>query len=275
MRGVKRWSGVTLMTVICAMWLIPITFTVLTAFKGAREFTMGSVLDVPQGNGLLANITGAWQLGNLGQGFINSLLYATVGSALAVLFGSLAAYAIAHLRIRAGFTLFLLMFVGTLFPFQMLIVPLYQAYTNLGLYNSRLGMFIFYTGIAIPFCLFTLRNYFLTIPIEVIEAAIIDGCSRFRVYRSILMPLARSALYVLFLTQFVWIWNDLLFGLTLTQTDDVRPVMVGIASITGTYGSGSVPELMAAALVVSLPEIALFAIFQRYFMQGMKLTTVG
>jgi multiple sugar transport system permease protein len=274
-RGIRRWGGAGLMACISVIWLIPIAFTVLTAFKTTREFTLGSVLDVPQQFGIGENISSAWQLGNLGQGYINSLLYASAGAICAVLFGSLAAYGIVHLRIRGGFTLFLLMFVGTLFPFQMLIVPLYRAYTLLGLYNTRLGMLIFYTGIAIPFCLFVLRNYFTTIAAEVLEASVIDGCSRLRVYWSIVLPLARPALYILFLTQFVWIWNDLLFGLTLSQTGDIRPVMAGLSTLTGTYGSGSVPELMAAALVVSGPAILLFFLFQRYFMQGMQVTALG
>jgi multiple sugar transport system permease protein len=274
-RKVRRWSGAGLMACISVVWLVPIAFTVLTAFKTTREFSMGSVLDFPQQFSIGGNISAAWQLGDLGQGFINSLLYATVGAICAVFFGSLAAYAIVHLRIRGGFTLFMLMFVGTLFPIQMLIVPLYRAYSAVGLYNTQLGMLILYTGIAIPFCLFVLRNYFTTIAPEVLEASVIDGCSRLRVYWSIVLPLARPALSILFLTQFVWIWNDLLFGLTLSQTSDVRPVMAGLASLTGTYGSGSVPDLMAAALVVSGPAIVLFFLFQRTFMQGMRLTTVG
>jgi len=275
MRGMTRWVAAGLMTVVCVAWLVPLVFTALTAMKTTRDFTLGSVLDLPQRVVILDNIAAAWRLGDLGQGFANSLLYATVGSGGAILCGSLAAYAVVHLRIRAGFAIFLLIFVGTLFPFQMLIVPLYQTYTAVGLYDTHLGMLIFYTAIATPFCLFVLRNIFLTIPAEVMEAAVIDGCSRFRVYWSILMPLSTSALCVLFLTQFVWIWNDLLFGLTLAQTSAIRPVMVGISSLTGQYGSGSVPDLMAGALVVSLPEIALFFLFQRYFMQGMRLTAAG
>jgi methylglyoxal synthase len=98
-----------------------------------------------------------------------------------------------------------------------------------GLYDTFLGMILFYIAICIPFCTFIFRNYFLTLPGEVLEAAKLDGCSNLKAYWKIFMPLSKPAIAVLLLFQFTWVWNDLMFGMVLTRSTEVRPIMVGLA----------------------------------------------
>ena len=194
----------------------------------------------------------------MGAGFLASLSYGVVGAGMAIVCASLGAFAITRLRIRAPFFWFFLVFSGTIVPFQMYLIPLFQTYNNVGLYDTWLGMVLFYTAIAIPFSLFVMRGAFSTISREVLEAARLDGCRDFDVYWRICMPLARGSIAVLFLFQFTWIWNDLIFGLVLSTSDGVRPIMPSLAGMQGLYATQGPPIVLAAALIASLPTILLF-----------------
>jgi ABC-type glycerol-3-phosphate transport system permease component len=194
------------------------------------------------------------------------------GAALAILFASLGAYSITRLRIRFRFFWFVLVFSGTLFPFQMYVIPLFKLYQNTGLYDTRLGMICFYTAISIPFCLFVMRSFFVTIPGELQDAARLDGCGDLTIYRRIFLPLAKAPIAVLFLFQFIWIWNDLLFGLVLSTSDGVRPIAPTVAGLQNQYASSGQPLVLSAALIASLPTVVLFLLLGRYMMQGLQLT---
>lgn len=150
-------------------------------------------------------------------------------------------------------------------------------YISTGLYDTLWGMILFYIAICIPFCTFIFRNYFLTLPEDILEAARLDGCSNFKAYWKIYMPLSKPAIAVLFLFQFTWVWNDLMFGMVLTRSINVRPTMVGLAQLQGfRAGSGTdIPSLMAGAIAASAPTILLFVFLRRYFIEGMHLTTAG
>jgi multiple sugar transport system permease protein len=157
----------------------------------------------------------------------------------------------------------------------MYLLPLFYMFQATSLYDTQIGLITFYTAIAIPFCLFVLRNHFITISKEVVEAAKMDGLTNFGIYRKIMMPLSVAPIAALFLFQFTWIWNELLFGITLARSADVRPVMAGLAGMRGIYASQNTPGVLAGALLASIPTILLFIFLGRYLLQGMTLTTSG
>ena len=216
----KAW-----LLVLGMVWLLPLWLLVITPMKSTPEYTDGSQWALPTHPlRLFSNLRTAWDSAGLGPGFVASLTYGLTGASLAILFGSLGAYAITRLGVRLGFFWFILVFSGTIFPFQMYLIPLFNLYLRTGLYDTWLGMALFYTSIAIPFCLFVMHGFFSTIPHEVQDAARLDGASDFRIYWRIFMPLAWGPIAVLLLFQFTWIWNDLLFGLVLSTSDGVRPI---------------------------------------------------
>lgn len=263
------------MTLLVIVWLIPLLITFMTALKTAKEAASSYPWEMPQGFALVENVKWAWNKGRLGQSFGQSVVYAGVGSAFAIALASLAAFSLAQLRPKRAFTWFLLIYAGTIFPFQMYLLPLFYLYQRTGLYDSRIGLTLFYTAIAIPFCLFVLRNQFTTIDYEIVEAAKLDGLSNFGIYRRIYMPLSLAAVAALFLFQFTWIWNDLLFGLTLAKSPDVRPIMAGLAGLRGTYSAANTPGVLAGALLASVPTLLIFIALGRYLLRGMTLTTSG
>lgn len=275
MRSLVRIAIIITASFLAALWLLPLGSTFLTALKSPKEAAHEPFWSLPSRIALFENIRFAWDTGRLSSGFMSSVVYAAIGASGAVLLASAAAYALAHLRPPGSFSLFLLIYSGTLFPFQMYLVPLYKFYQNVGLYDSRLGLLLFYVTISIPFCLFVLRNYFTTIPREIVEAAKLDGLSNFGVYWRMYLPLSLAPIATLFVFQFTWIWNDLLFGITLAKSTETRPIMAGLASLRGIYSGQNIPGVLAGALIASAPTIAIFLALQRYFIRGLTLTTRG
>ena len=260
--------------VLALVWLLPIWLLVTTPMKSTPEYTDKSQWALPTHPlRLFSNLRTAWDSAGLGPGFVASLSYGFTGAALAILFGSLGAYAITRLNVRLGFFWFILVFSGTIFPFQMYLIPLFNLYTRTGLYDTWTGMALFYTAIAIPFCLFVMHGFFSTIPQEVQDAARLDGASDFRIYWRIFLPLAGGPIAVLLLFQFTWIWNDLLFGLVLSTSDGVRPITPSLLGLQGVYANSGPPVVLAGALIGSLPTVFLFVFLGRYLLRGLVLST--
>jgi multiple sugar transport system permease protein len=263
------------MGALAAAWLVPLWLVVISAMKSTPEYVHdASQWALPRAPlTLFQNMSAAWTLGGIGPGFLASLIYGVCGASLAIIFASLGAYSITRLRIRGRFFWFLLVFSGTLFPFQMYLIPLFKLYEDTGLYDTWIGMICFYTAIAIPFCLFVLRSFFATVPRELQEAARLDGGTDFGIFWRIFVPLARAPMAVLFLFQFTWIWNDLLFGLVLSTSSGIRPINPSLAGLQGTYASAGTPTVLGGALLASLPTVLLFLLLGRSIMQGLTLTT--
>ncbi len=274
-RTVIRTVLLVSLTIVVVIWLVPLGISFMTSLKSSQEYAQTARWELPKQIALKENLVFAWNTGHLGSSFTRSLTYASVGAALAILLASLAGFALVQLKIWNTFFWFLLIYSGTIFPFQMYLLPLFYMYQKTNLYDTQLGMLCFYTAIAIPFCLFVLRNQFTTISGEIIEAAKMDGLSNFGIYLRMYMPLSIPAIAALFLFQFTWIWNDLLFGITLAKSPNVRPIMAGLASLRGTYSADNTPAVLAGALMASLPTVIIFILLGRYLLRGMTLTTSG
>jgi multiple sugar transport system permease protein len=252
------------------LWFVPTYLLLVNGMTPAGRYS-GSPRWLPDGFGLLGNIRSAWVDAALGPALLNSLMYALVSALLAVVVSSLAAFATVVMSVRRRVLWFWLIYVGTLLPLQVFIQPLFSAYAKTDLYDTQLGLIIIYVAFCIPFAYFVMRNYLSTIPPEVTEAARIDGASWWRLFWRIHVPLSRSAMVAAFVFQFVAVWNDLLFGISLTTSPNIRPVMAALADLQGTYAGTAPPVALGGALVVSLPTIVLFFAAQRFFVSSLKL----
>jgi multiple sugar transport system permease protein len=269
--SLKQVITYAVLSVAAILWVLPVWWAVINASKSTSDFFAHPFYAIPREFNLLSNISTAWSAAGLGTGFINSIIYGVVGAAASIVIASLAAYGIVVLRIRGAFTIFLIIFSGTVFPLQMYIIPLFRMYNDIGLYDSRLGMIIFYTAISVPFCTLVLRGFYSTVPRELREAALVEGAREVRILRSVYAPLSISAALVLFLFQFTWIWNDLLFGIVLTSSPSDRPVMASLSSLMGVYGGSSLPVELAGTLIAASPMLVLFFCLRRFFTQGLSL----
>jgi ABC-type glycerol-3-phosphate transport system permease component len=276
-RRAERAGGRWLVLPIAALTLAfvtPFYYLFVTVFKTSEEYATSGVLEPPQSLApLLDNIVQAWTIASLGPASFNSLTYALCGAGLAVAFAAAAAYGMTRLRLLGANGWFMLIFTGTLFPFQMYLVPLLFGYQRLGLVNTWFGMLLLYVAICIPFPLLVLRNSFSGISREVDEAARIEGASEWRVFISMIVPNATGPLIALFLLQFTFIWNDLLFSSILANGIEVRSIMVALQSLQGTYSTLGPNVVITAALISSVPTVLLFIALRKYFMAGLQLGT--
>jgi len=260
---------------LAVAWLAPFYYLAISVFKTNAEYGSGHPLALPQSWApLLGNVYEAWTKTRMGEGMFNSALYGLVGGGAAVFIAALAAYGLTRIDFRGKGFWFLLIFSGTIFPLQMYLIPLFMGYNKLGLTNSRLGMILFYTAICIPFPVLVLRNYMAGLPKEMDEAARLDGCSEFRIFRSIILPNCWGPMTALFLVQFTWIWNDLLFSMVLTSREEVRSLMNGLMVLQGSYANTTPNVVMTATLLASLPTIGLFLLLRKHFMNGLKLQSL-
>lgn len=259
------------LVVLGLLWLAPVYLLLVNAIRPAGDYTGSAVWTPSAGFGLLDNFATAWTNADLGPSIGSTVLYAVVSPAAGVLIGALAAYAIVVLRLRHGFAWFLAIYGGTIFPTQMLLIPLFLGYSDLYLYDNRFGMILVYTTVSVPLAAFVMRNFFTGVAYEMFEAARIDGSTVWTAFWRIYLPLSVPALAAVYILDFTFVWNDLMFGLTLSQDQSVRPIQTALSALNSAYAGTSVPVVLAAGLIVSLPTVVLFLATQRLFARGLTL----
>jgi alpha-glucoside transport system permease protein len=202
---------------------------------------------------------------------VTTLWVAIGGTILPIIVASLAAYAFAWLEFPGRDWLFLVVVALLVVPLQMALIPIFSLYNDLGLFDSVLGLILFHTAFGLPFAIFLLRNFFIGIPRDLLEAARIDGASELKIFLRVILPLGLPAIASLAIFQFLWVWNDLLVALTFGR--DTQVITVAIFSQMRQFSANI--ELIAPAAFVSLaiPLVVFFA-FQRYFVQGLLAGSV-
>ncbi|MGL5082583.1 MAG: carbohydrate ABC transporter permease [Microcoleaceae cyanobacterium] len=241
--------------------LLPLGVVLWTSFTtagspGKPEFT-------------LANYREAWQRGNFWLAFANSTIVAIAVTALQVLTSALAGYSLARLRFRGRQAILLIVIATLVIPFQLLVIPIFLVLKWGHLINTY-GALILPTAVN-GFGIFLLRQYFLTVPIELEEAAALDGANRWQILWHVMLPCARPALITLFLFTFIGEWNDLFKPLVFTTRPELRTVQLALAEFQEQFTS-SWSLLMAAVVIATLPVVVLFLIGQRQFIRGIATT---
>ncbi len=259
------------LAVLGAIWLVPIYLMIANASKSNDQYGVLSVWQPGGLGGLAQNVAEAWTKGRISDGIWSTALYAVVSPIIAVIIGAMAGYAIIALRLRHGFAWFVAIFCSTVFPLQMVLMPLFIGYVGTDLFDTHLGMVLIYTVISVPFSAFVMRNFFSGVAYELFEAASLDGSSSWGTFWRVYLPMSISALVAVFILQATFVWNDLLLGLTLSQSETVRPVMPALSALQSTYGGSTMPVVLSGGLIVSVPTVALFLATQRFFTRGLTL----
>lgn len=219
-----------------------------------------------------SNYAAAWQQLPMARFFVNSLVVAAVTTVGQLITASMAAYAFARLRFRGRTVLFTL-YLGTLIiPSQVTLIPNYLLIRFLHMHNS-------YAGLIMPFIVsvfstFLLRQFFLTIPQDLEDAARIDGASHFQIYSRIILPLARPALATVVILTFLTSWNNFLWPLVVVDSPDLMTVPLGITQFQGQFATQWGPLMAASALSIA-PVMLVYILAQRYFIEGIALSGQG
>ena len=260
-----------LLTLVSVAWVVPLYLLLVNAITPMSDYG-GEASWWPGSFGLLENLSVASEQADIGSGLLNSLLYAVTGGLGAVVLAALASFAVVVMPVKRPALWFWLIYTGTLLPLQIFLPPLFKAYNQTAIYDTQFGLMIIYVAICIPFALFLIRNYLMTVPEEIAEAAQLDGAGWVRLFFQIHLPLIKASLMAAFVFQFTWIWNDLLFGITLSTSPEIRPVQAALAQLTGGIYSVGPPVALATALVVSIPTLVLFLSAQRFFASSLTMS---
>jgi multiple sugar transport system permease protein len=267
---ITRVARTAVVVALSLLWLLPTYLLVVNAMTDPQSYA-GSPQWIPTSAlAIVENMADAWVAGEFGSAVASSLGYAFVCAGVAVGVATMAGFAVVIMPVRRPALWFWLIYAGTLLPLQVFVRPLFVAAADTGLYDTWLGLAVVYIAICIPFAFFVVRNYLTMIPREVTEAARIDGAPWWRIFVSVHVPLARSAMGAAFIFQFVWVWNELFFGISLSFSPGVRPIMAALAGLQGNYIAVGPPVILAGALLVSLPTIVIFIAFQRLFVASLK-----
>jgi raffinose/stachyose/melibiose transport system permease protein len=214
-----------------------------------------------------------WNEAQLGRAMLNSLLIAGATVLVVCTISSMAAWAIARKDVPGWMVISLYFLTTTTIPIQMFMFPLYFLMAQLSLINSPIAVIIIYSAIFTPFSLFLLRTYVLDVPIELEEAARIDGASDWRVFRSVILPLISPGLLTVALIVCLNVWNEFLISITFLQNAESATATVRFYQLTGRYGN-NLADLMAVATLIALPTVIFFVLVQRRFIEGVSAGAV-
>jgi ABC-type glycerol-3-phosphate transport system permease component len=249
-----------------AMALLPIYFMVVSSLKTADEY-FGNQLGVPH-TLVLSTLQDALSGGQLYRWLANSALITASSVLISTGIAALAAYPISLMRWRPG-QLLLSGLVGLMVvPPIALIIPLFQTMVKVNQQNTYQSVIVIYVGLLLPFSTYLLASFFATIPRSLIDAARIDGASRFRILRRIVLPLSRPALVTVIVVQALFVWNEVLIALVFLQRDTLRTLMVGLTVFKSRYHL-DVPLVMAGMLWATVPMVLLYLAGQRFFIRGL------
>jgi ABC-type glycerol-3-phosphate transport system permease component len=200
--------------------------------------------------------------------FRNSIVVVVASTVVSLAFSTLSGYGVSRFNFRgkASFLTFLL--ISQMFPSIMLLIPYYKIMQTFGLVNTQVALVITYVSFTIPFCSWMMYGYFKSIPKEMDEAAAIDGASRFGIFARVVLPLTLPGVVATALYSFVTGWNEYMFALTLTSSEDMKTVPVGIGQLIGQYKI-QWNDLMASSLYAIIPLIIFFIFLQRYLISGL------
>lgn len=263
------WQPVSLVLLLlgAGVVLLPLGIVFLTSFAppGATPELL------PRGGWSLVNYRDAWHRGSFLIAFANSTLVALAVTAFQIVTSALAGYALAKLRFRGRQALLLIVLATLVIPFQLLVIPIFLVLKWGHLINTY-GALILPTA-ANGFGIFLLRQYFQTVPVELEEAATLDGANRIQILWRVVLPLSRPALVTLFLFTFIGEWNDLFKPLVFTTRPELRTVQLALAEFQEQF-TNSWPLLMAAVTIATLPVLLLFLAGQRQFIQGIATSGI-
>jgi ABC-type glycerol-3-phosphate transport system permease component len=239
----------------------PFLWIISTSFKNQPELAR-HVPDLLPQHLDLTNYRQVWQTANFGHFMLNSALVAAATTAISVVIAVLGAYALARLPVRGGKYIALAILATSMFPGILLLVPLYQALSTYHLLNSRLGLVIVYTTFVLPFSLWMLWNYFRSLPKELDEAALVDGCTRLGALRRVVIPASLPAITATAVFSMILAWDEFLYANTFITTTNKRTLPIALQSLIGEF-STNWGLLSAGTVFATVPIVLCFIFLQR------------
>ncbi|HXM53303.1 MAG TPA: carbohydrate ABC transporter permease [Candidatus Binatus sp.] len=254
-----------LLIALAVFFLLPMFAIVVTSLKSFNEVSRSTLWELPKAPTLEA-FGSAFEV--LAPSFLNSVLLVVPATVLSAALGSLNGYVLSKWKFRGANLIFALLLFGMFIPYQSILIPLFQFLSTVGLYGGIPGLILVHVVYGIPICTLIFRNYFATVPRELLEAARMDGASVLGIFRHIMLPISIPGFVVVMIWQFTSIWNEFLFAVTIAQDPTQRPITVALQNLAGSLLSQYQVQ-MAGALLAAAPTLLVYILLGRYFVRGL------
>jgi len=270
----SKWLVHLTLLILSVIWLTPSVGLLITSFRPRDAIaSSGWWTAFSPARFTVENYTQVLSAQGMDRSFINSFMITIPSTLLPVLIGAMAAYAFAWVRFRGRNAIFLTIVALLVIPNQTTLVPVLQLFNRFGLTGSYIGIWIAHTAYGLPYIIYLLRNFFISLPRELFESAKIDGANDLTIFSQIVVPLSAPALASLGIFQFMWVWNDLLIALVFVGNPELQPMTVRVQALLGTYATEWHIMSAAAFISMSMPLLVFFAL-QRYFVTGLTAGAV-
>ncbi|AWW41324.1 MULTISPECIES: carbohydrate ABC transporter permease [Streptomyces] len=257
---------------LAALWLFPIALVLVTSFRTFDDIAANGLGSWPRSFSL-DNYGQAWVDGGQQQALINSLIVSVPCVLVVLALAAMAAFALSRYELPFRRTMLLLMLGGNLLPPQILLIPVSKLSEMMGIYDKLIALIGVQIGFGVGFYVFVLYGFMRAIPVEIQQAAVVDGAGPWQIFWRIILPLAKPALAALSALSFTWIFNDLLWAITVLRSDSKMPITAALIGLQGQYVS-MWNVIAAGSVIAAAPTVAVFLRFQRHFVAGLNLGAV-
>ncbi|MEU7305243.1 carbohydrate ABC transporter permease [Streptomyces sp. NPDC007206] len=257
---------------LSVLWLLPIALVLVTSLRSFDDIASNGLGSLPH-SFTLGNFRQAWVDGGQQRALINSLIVTVPCVLITLALAAMAAFALSRYEMPLRRTLLLLMLGGNLLPPQILLIPVSKLSEIMGVYDTLPALIGVQIGFGVGFYVFVLHGFMRAIPDEIQQAAVVDGAGPWQIFWRIILPLTRPALAALGALAFTWIFNDLLWAITVLRTDTKMPITAALIGLQGQYVS-MWNVIAAGSVIAAAPTVAVFLRFQRHFVAGLNLGAV-
>jgi glucose/mannose transport system permease protein len=265
-KGIHRTSRIAypILTVALVFFLVPIYMAIITSLKEPSAINLSTAW-IPPAEPYFRSFVDAFAL--IGPNIKNSLILTISATAISAFVGAINGFIFSKNKFRGSEIIYILFLFGLFIPYEIILIPLFQTLRTVGLYGSLTGLILSHVVYGIPIVTLIFRNFYETIPDSIVESAYLDGAGFFGLFFRLFLPLSAPAFVVVGIWQFTQIWNEFLWGVTLTRKD-TNPITVAIAQLAGGEAvSWNLP--MAGALIAGLPVLLIFIFLGKYFVRGL------
>ena len=249
-------------------WIFPLAWAVYNSFRDYAYTSANGYVSF--GGFTVDNYVNAWERGNFTQLFLNSAIITVPAVVITLLFSTMAAFVLSRFTFWFNLPMLILFTAANLLPQQSLLIPLFRFFREVGLLDNYLAVILVHIAFQTGFCTFVLSNYMKALPHSLTEAALVDGCSVWRQYWQIILPLCRPPLAALGVLQVTWVYNDFFWAVAFLNSGDKFPITSGLQNLRGQFFT-DYNLLSAGSVMVAIPTIVVFFLLQKQFVSGLTL----
>ena len=259
------------LSLLAVVYLLPLLWVVYVSLKDDKTLFV-SPWALPE-RPMIENYTFAWTAGRLGTATLNSIFVCGITLILCLLIGSMAAFAIGRMRWKLSGVMMTYFLTGMMIPVHCILIPVFTRFSKMHLTNSQAGLILPYLTLSLPITIFIMTGFFQSLPNELFESACIDGCSIYRSFTHIALPLSKTGLFVTGLMTFVANWNELLLAMVFISEDTKKTLPVSLSKFVGPYNT-NYSQMFAAIVIAIIPTIVVYCIFSNQIVEGLTAGAV-